>query len=739
MALIEKKSFCQICSACCGTNLLIDEDSGRIVQVRGDKEDLMSAGYACIKGVEAPALLYADDRILHPLKRMPDGTFVRIPFEQALDEVAAKLRETIDRHGPEAIAGFRGSGAVVNATAGLIVHNLLEAIGSHKSFSPYTIDQSAKNISAGRLGIWPPGRDILRDSDMRMFFGINPLVSILCSYLDMTNPSKRLKDARARGMKMIVIDPRRTETAEFADIFLQPYPGEDVSIAAGFLRIILTEGWEDKAFCAEHVADLAELRAAVEPFTPDYVAHRAGIAADDLWRAATLFARESKRGGAGTGTGPNMSPHSNLAEHLIECLNVVCGRYLRAGEIFPNPSVLRPGWTRQAQVIPAQRWWEDGYKSRIGGYGTLTTTIGTRFGEMMTGIFADEILTPGEGQVRCLINHGSNIINIVPDQAKTFRALKSLELLVSIEPYMNETARMSDYIFPTTLHYERADLTHWMYAAEIMYSEPYARYKEPAALPPAGSEVVDDWVVVWELARRLGVQLIFDGVALDMEQRPETDDLIRIIVRHAPVSFEELKAMPLGKIFNETAQVIAPADPDNQARFTTMPADVAAELKEVLAEPVEPGFAFSDGRRFTHRLTSRRLREVLNSSGHNVPVIKKRMPLNYAYMNPEELTELGFSSGDSIEITSDTGSIPAVVSADPTIRRGVISMSHGWGGLPGESDFKVDGSNTGILISTDRHLDPINAMPRMSAIPVNIKRLEEPASRERPELDAIMS
>ena len=223
MTLTLKKSFCRICSACCGTDVWVDEHQ-QVVRVRGDKDDLMSSGYACIKGLEAPALLYAGDRILQPLKRQPDGSFAPIGFAQALDEVAARLRQSIETHGPESIAGFRGSGAVVNATAGLIVHNLLEAIGSHKSFSPYTIDQSAKNIAAGRLGMWPPGRDTLRDSDMRMYFGVNPLVSVLSSYLDMTNPTKRLKDAKARGMKLIVIDPRHTETAQFADLYLQPFP-----------------------------------------------------------------------------------------------------------------------------------------------------------------------------------------------------------------------------------------------------------------------------------------------------------------------------------------------------------------------------------------------------------------------------------------------------------------------------------------------------------------------------------
>src|SRR3546814_18061168 len=129
----------------------------------------------------------------------------------------------------------------------------------------------------------------------------------------MTNPTKRMKEARARWLKLIVIDPRRTETANVADVFLQPYPGEDPTIAAGLLRIILTEGWEDKAFCARYVSDLDALRSAVEPFTPDYVADRAGIDAGELRRAASLFAKESRRGGAAAGTGPSMAPQSNLS------------------------------------------------------------------------------------------------------------------------------------------------------------------------------------------------------------------------------------------------------------------------------------------------------------------------------------------------------------------------------------------------------------------------------------------
>jgi anaerobic selenocysteine-containing dehydrogenase len=711
----EVRTFCRFCMPFCGTRVTLD-DQDQVVSVRGDKGDLMTSGYACIKGLEARAMHHAPDRILRPMKRRPDGGFEPIAFEQALDEIAERLRASIEQNGPESVGGFRGTGSLLNASATSMLPAFLGAIGSHKHFTTYTIDQSAKSVTLGRMGMWNAPRHPLHDSDIRVMFGANPLVSLTTSYFDMTNPTKRLREAKARGLKLIVIDPRRTETASFADVFLQPYPGEDPTVASGLLRIILAEGWEDNDFCDRFVADLDELRRAVAPFTPDYVAKRAGVAAEDLYKAASLFARETSRGGAAAGTGPSMAPHSNLADHLIETLNVVCGRYMRAGERVVNPGVLRARQPAREQVTAAPRWWESSYKSRIGGYGMLGD-------EMMCGIMAEEMLAPGEGRIRCFFAHGSNVANVIPDQRKTVRALSSLDLLVSIDPFINETTKLSHYVLPTKLGYERADLTMFFY--ESLYAEPYARYTPAIAAVPEGSELCDDWEIFWGLAKRLDLQLVYDGVPLDMSVEPTTDSLLAVVARHAPGTFEELKSYELGKIFDEMPQFVEPGDPDHPDRFTVMPDDVAAELRAVAAEAFEPERYTSNGQSFSYRLTSRRIREVQNSTHRNVPAIRKRMPYNYAYLHPDELARLGISDGDKISITSDAGAIPAIVAADATMRSGVVSMTHGWGGLPDETVYERDGANTGLLVSTDRDLEPINAMPRLSAIPVNIVPLRD--------------
>src|SRR3546814_7712469 len=283
------------------------------------------------------------------------------------------------------------------------------------------------------------------------------LVSI--TQLDPRNPVKRLKEAKARGLKLIVIDPRRTETARYADVFVQPLPGHDAAIAASMLRIIMAEGWHDAAFCAQHVADLDLLREAVEPFTVEYVSGIAGVTPRILREAAEAFACTGTRGIATTGTGTDMSPHSNLSEHLIECLNVVCGRFVREGEEIGNPGFIFRREGLRAQVDSPTRSWEHGPRTRTGGYGPIG-------GEMATGVLADEILKPGPGRIRAMINHGGNPAVTVPDQRKIVEALRSLELLVSIDPFMTPTARLSHYILPPKLSYERRSEEH---TSELQY------------------------------------------------------------------------------------------------------------------------------------------------------------------------------------------------------------------------------------------------------------------------------
>jgi anaerobic selenocysteine-containing dehydrogenase len=706
----EVRTFCRICTGHCGLLLSIDQ-SGRPVSVRGDKEDPRSLGYICSKGVTSVEAHTDSSRLLHPLKRQPDGSFAQIDLDTALTEIAARLEAIVQSDGSDAIAGYRGTGGFFTTSGLGMLPAMLGAFGSHKLYTTLTIDQSAKVVTAYRLGLWPPGKHSFQSADVAIMIGGNPMISM--AQLDTRNPIKRMAQAKARGLKLIVIDPRRTETADISDMFLQPLPGHDAAIVAALIHVILEQGWHDAAFCEDHVGDLAALRTAVQPFTPTSVALSAQVAEADLRRAAEMFAFEGTRGIAVTGTGVDMGPHSNLAEHLVESLNVICGRLVRAGELVENPGLVLNAGPKPAQVINLGRPWENGPQSRIGDYGLVG-------GEMVTAMLADDILSPGPGRVRALINHGGNPAIAVPDQRKMVRALEYLDLLVSVEPVMSATARLSHYILPPKLQFERPDLPIYLFEAGISPT-PYTRYTPALIDPPSGSDICDEWRIFWEIARRTGRSIRYMGTPLDTDTEIDEDHLIALTLANAPVTLEEVKLHPLG-YYHPVLQYALSADGGSAGRFATMPADVIAEM--TFMESDRQPSATAD---FPFRFIGRRARHRMNSMGGTLPQLIRAMPSNPAFMHPDDMASLGIVAGERVEIISEHGSVIGHAQGDTTLRPSVVSMSHGFGGLPGESAE----NSPNLLISTSSNLQTINAMPRMTAIPIRVRKAEPHSTDKR--------
>ncbi len=714
-AVREAVSFCRICSGGCGVVLSIDGED-RIVGVRGDKDNPLTRGYACFKGLQPEASHHGRERLLRPLKRMPDGSYTEIPSEQALDEIAAKLGPILDRHGKDAMAIFLGNGGMFNIAGFYMLPSFLAAFDSDQYFSTLTIDQSGKMVTMGRLGAWAGGYPALDDMDVVMFFGANPLLSHGSLGLLQEDPVRKLKRERQRGLKLITIDPRKSETGQFADIALQPYPGQDAAIAGGLIRLILAEGWEDKDFCARWVgeANMAALRQAVEPLAEDFVEQRAGLEPGSLRAVAELFARDSRTGAVAAATGTSMAPYSNLAFHLIETLNVICGRYLREGQRVHQVNGMGPTGPLKAQVYAPSRFWEQSGPSRIRGTRRL-------FQERCTATLADEILTPGEGQVRALLVDGGDPLTSWPDQQKTAKALAALDLLVCIDPWPVPTTASAHYILPPLMQYERADLPMYL-PGFANWPGAWAQYTPPIIPPPPGSDLVEDWYVFWAIAKRLGRTIPYHGVRpLDMENRPTTDELLDLVLHGAPHTLAELKANPHGCHAPIAQAAVLPADPDADGKFEPMPADVADELRMFLADGSTPGRWQRDGRHFTHLLATRRMRDLFNSNGRFVDSVRERTPFNPAFLHPSEFAELRIRPGDKVEIESAHGRVVAIAEADEALRPGVISLAHGWGDPPG-SNASVEEAGTAVnrLIDTERHHEPVNSMPHMSAVPVNL-------------------
>src|SRR5581483_1047370 len=342
----------------------------------------------------------------------------------------------IGRHGPRAVALYNGTKSWASVTFEM-ARSWLTGIGSPSFYTTVTIDQPAKAMAAALHGYWKAGWHRIVDSDVVMFVGTNPLQSYLVEAVKLpcTNPTAYLRDCVRRGLKVIVIDPRRTETAQYAAMHLQVRPGEDPALLSAMVRVILEQELYDQEFVRTNARGLDELRAAVDPFTPEYAQRRAGVAAEQVIAAARLFAA-GPRGSVVAGTGPNMAPHPLSTEMLVNLLNTLCGRYAREGELVNNAGVLGAAHTPRAEAGDPFNFWEGVEQPRVRGLRALNF-------QQPTAALADEILTPGQGQIRALICNGGNPAVAFPNQGKVVRALKSLELLVVLDVIMSPTARLA--------------------------------------------------------------------------------------------------------------------------------------------------------------------------------------------------------------------------------------------------------------------------------------------------------
>ncbi len=706
----EETSFCRMCYAFCGMTVTIEDD--RVVKVRGDRSDPVSRGFACFKGLQAPEQHNSEKRLRRSLHRVGE---VLEPGEsqRLMAEAGARLKAIVDEHGPGSVAFFTGTQCFLNAINSDMVNAFAGALGTPRVFATMTIDQSAKWIAEQRLGAWVAGPQTFVDSEVWMLVGANPLVSMTAPAgadgVAFVDPVKTLKQVRARGMKLIVIDPRRCETAHFADLFLQPRPGRDGELIASILHVILREGWEDKAFCADFVDGLEDLRSALVPFAPKACAEAIGVEAGHIEAAAAMFARDARTGMAGGGTGPDMARHSNIAEHLIQALNVVCGRFPREGEAMANPGVLLRGRSARAGVnLPAQREWESGPKTRKHGLGRLK-------GTMMSAEIPDEILHPGEDRLRALICIGGNPAVALPDQAKAEEALAALDLLIVIDPRMTATARLADYVFAPKVQFERPDHTGFL---ERLHQAPFGHVTPALVPPPPGSDVVDDWLPLWSLARSLGLQLKINGRDVPMDEAPTTEALFEIQTAGTPVAMEAVAARRGGQIFEREPARIQP--PRNANRFQLTPPDVLEEIKALASDLQRPPSPADEN---VFQLTVRRHRETNNSTAADFDATWARIPGNPAYLHSDDVARLGLRAGDLVELVREKARIAARIAVDDDVRPGIVSVGHS---RPGLASRPWEATNA--LVDGENEVQAINRMPIMTGMQVTIERMStEPA------------
>lgn len=703
-----QRSFCRFCHANCA--ILVETDGDTVVRISGDSDDPVFGGYTCIKGRQLPEAHHHPERLMASQKRGADG-FTPIDTHSALDEIAARLKALIDEHGPDSVAIYAGTYAFQNSAAVAAAMAFAQGLGTRHYYTSVTLDQPAKVYTSFQYGHWAGGGHVFGEADVALFIGNNPIVSHYGppGGLPPFSPSRRLRDAIDNGLKLIVADPRTSDVAALAHIHLPVKPGEDPALLAGMIHVILEERLYDEAFVQAHVAGLAELKQAVSAFPPAVAAARAGVGEADLVAAARMFAGGTK-GSASTGTGPEMAGNGTLTQYLVTCLNVLCGRFCREGEKSSIPRIFTPVTPRKAQVNPPMKLWGEGFApSRFRGLTQLMH-------EMPCNVLADEILTPGKGQVKALISIGGNPMLAFPDQDKMARAIQSLDLFVSVDIRAEgASARRSDYILAPLMCLERDDISS---LSEWWYEIPYARYTEAVLPRPDG--LLDEYEMLWGLAQRLGTGLPLAGGPCPMDACPDKQSFLDMAVAGCVVPPSKVRADSVdgrAVIYDDLHPVVEPAEPGHEARF-----DLAGgEMPDALTrygrdDPAAQGYPF--------RLISRRSRHRFNSTGGHLSALKAKRTTNPAHIHPEDLAGLGVADGDMIRIASPHGEVHALAKASEGLRRGVISMAHGYGDPDaGPEAIATQGASTNRLVSETSGFDPITGQSLQSAIPVRVMRV----------------
>lgn len=657
----------------CGIVVTLDGegDDTRVVRVRGDEQHPLSRGYTCPKG-RAIGAFHHDPRRLDA----PEVRGVAASWDGALDELAALVRSTVDAHGPDAVAMYLASGSAFDVNGRRAAERFLRVLGSRQKYTATTIDTPSKPLVAELVGGWSgltPVWDHERSS-LLLLIGSNPLVSHGHSNA-VPDPVVRLREHRARGGALWVIDPRRTETARLADRHLAPRPSTDHWVLGHLVREVLRDG-VDHEYVAAHVAsdDLTVLARAVEPCTRDTAASRAGIAPEDLDDLVAAV-RRAGRVSALTGTGVSMGRHANAAEWLLWALHVITGSYDRLGGMWFNPGYLLQLDGRDWAASDGTP--EPGPASR--------PSLPRRFDEYPCAALVPEIEA---GNVRVLFVVGGNPVCALPGEPRLREAFASLDALVVVDVIRTDTTELATHLLPAAGQLERADLPYLLDNYQLAVATQYT----PAVVAP-GYERRAVWRIFAELGARLGLDVLPRGV--DAATATDEDLLAQLAARSRGGTDAVLAArsgtVHSGAVFGWVHDRVLP-----DRRWRLAPAALVAQLADALGEsPAAPAEL---------RLVPQRQLRKMNSQLRD---IGERTDAELVHAHPEDVP--GLADGATITLRSPFGTTTGVLHLDDTIARGSVALPHGWAR-----------TNVCALTDTDEGVDPHTGMVWQAGIPVTI-------------------
>ncbi len=703
----QRRTYCRLCEAQCGLIAEVDDDV--IVAIRADKDHPVSRGHMCVKAQAMVEVVYDDDRILTPLKRTGEpGAFAPVSWDDALDDIAERLDLIATDHGGEALGVYLG-----NPSAFATMHNaygtvFAKSFGSPKLYNATHVDTGARTLASiqvfgGRGGIPFPD---LPDTDMLVMFGANPLVSNM-SLIVAPRARRQLDAIHARG-GVVVVDPRLTETARRFEH--QPIkPDADIWLLLGMLRTVIEEALYDEQALRDHVEGWAEFFAEVETFSWDEIVDRSEVDQERIQALARRFAGADRAACYGR-VGTNRGRFSTLTNIAIDALNLMTGNVGRAGGTVIGQSPFR---RTASEPVPPDY---DKARSRIGDLPLIREV-------QPGGGLADEILTPGDGQIRALFVDSGNPVLAYPDGDKAAHAFDTLDLFVSLDLYVTESNRYADYILPVPTFYERADVND-LWAANA--PEPWLHFVD-AVIEPRGDTRHEYWIYDHVL-ERLGKPSPADQVIGRSSDR-QAD--------HLDMADHALRCGPLGDQYGERPEGLSLAKlrDEHPSGYAYQPrVDAEATWTQVvnpshLARLHGPFFAdeFARLRADTPStaqdllLFGRRLSHTMNSWMHNVERGSQRSRPTLE-MHPSDADARGLTDGQRVVVASRTGAISAQLEVTDAVVAGSVCYPHGFGHAGGwQRANALPGDNVNRLASSDAaDWEPVSGNCHLDGIPVSV-------------------
>ncbi len=702
-------STCPLCEANCG--IVVDVRDGRITSVRGDADDPMSRGYVCPKAAALADVHDDPDRIRVPMRRT-GSRWEPIDWDTALSFAARRLAAVQHAHGRDAVGVYVGNPVGHNYAAMLAVPAFVAALGTRNLFTANSVDGSPRLLASWAIYGAPlviPIPDLDR-TEFLLILGANPVVS---NGSQMTAPDcrRRLEAIRQRGGTIVVIDPRRTQTAALATRHHFIVPGTDALLLAAMITVIFTERLERPGRLAGSSDGLEPLRRALATFTPERVAATVGIDAPEIRALAIGFATARSAvcyGRLGTCT----QEFGGLATWLVDALNAITGNLDRAGgAMFPSPAIDLADLSVRLSRLGVFGF--DRHRSRVRGLPEV-------HGELPVATLADEIETPGRGQIRALVTHAGNPVLSAPNGARLERALGELEFMVAIDLYRNETTRNADLILPTTFALEH---DHHPFVFHGLAVRNYAKHNPPVLVPPPG--VRHDWQVLIELAGRVvagrgAVGRVVGRTLAALARRERVPrQLLALLTALGPrrreVSDAALAQSPHGID-------LGPLEPRlpgllHGRRLDLAPAILLADLDRLERAIDRPAADLM--------LIGRRDLRSNNSWMHNSHRLVKGKPRCTLLVHPADAAARGVAAGDEVTLSSRVGAIRVAIELSDTVMRGVVSLPHGWGHRGDGSAQRIAAQRPGVSINdvTDElAVDALTGCAVLSGVPVRISR-----------------